>query len=37
MSATFSAGEGERPGRILSGEMAEQPAVLRRVLDRGAL
>ncbi|MEU8352670.1 hypothetical protein, partial [Streptomyces sp. NPDC048845] len=24
------------PGRIMSGEMAEQPAVLRRILDEGA-
>lgn len=24
------------PGRIMSGEMAEQPAVLQRILDRGA-
>ena len=36
MSATFPAEEGERPGRIMSGEMAEQPGVLRRILDRGA-
>lgn len=27
---------GDRPGRIMSGEMAEQPAVLRRILDEGA-
>ncbi|MFF8287914.1 SIS domain-containing protein [Streptomyces sp. NPDC016309] len=26
----------EQPGRIMSGEMAEQPAVLRRILERGA-
>ncbi|MDN3296982.1 SIS domain-containing protein [Streptomyces ficellus] len=26
----------EQPGRIMAGEMAEQPAVLRRILDRGA-
>ncbi|MGW1074340.1 SIS domain-containing protein [Streptomyces sp. NPDC002537] len=26
----------EQPGRIMSGEMAEQPAVLRRILDEGA-
>lgn len=26
----------ERPGRIMSGEMAEQPAVLRRILEEGA-
>jgi glutamine---fructose-6-phosphate transaminase (isomerizing) len=25
-----------RPGRIMSGEMAQQPAVLRRILDEGA-
>ncbi|MFE6663620.1 SIS domain-containing protein [Streptomyces sp. NPDC057697] len=36
MSATPPARESERPGRIMSGEMAEQPAVLRRILDRGA-
>lgn len=36
MSATSSAGQGEQPGRIMSGEMAEQPGVLRRILDRGA-
>ncbi|MEU5048444.1 SIS domain-containing protein [Streptomyces sp. NPDC021096] len=27
---------GERPGLIMSGEMSEQPAVLRRILDEGA-
>ncbi|MFI9581480.1 SIS domain-containing protein [Streptomyces sp. NPDC052236] len=27
----------EQPGRIMSGEMAEQPAVLRRILEEGAL
>lgn len=27
---------GRKPGRIMSGEMAEQPAVLRRILDEGA-
>ncbi len=26
----------EQPGRIMAGEMAEQPAVLRRILDEGA-
>ncbi|MFV2119380.1 SIS domain-containing protein [Streptomyces sp. Act-28] len=26
----------EEPGRIMAGEMAEQPAVLRRLLERGA-
>ncbi|ARZ67949.1 SIS domain-containing protein [Streptomyces sp. HU2014] len=26
----------EKPGRMMSGEMAEQPAVLRRILDEGA-
>ncbi|MER6503850.1 SIS domain-containing protein [Streptomyces sp. NPDC001455] len=36
MAATSSAGESERPGRIMAREMAEQPAALRRVLDRGA-
>ncbi|MEO3975838.1 SIS domain-containing protein [Streptomyces sp. CAU 1734] len=36
MSANQSAEQSERPGRIMSGEMAEQPEVLRRILDRGA-
>ncbi len=36
MSATYRAGEGEQPGRSMSGEMAEQPEVLRRILDREA-
>lgn len=36
MSATNSAAQSERPGRIMSGEMAEQPAVLRRILQEGA-
>ncbi|HCA87159.1 MAG TPA: glucosamine-6-phosphate deaminase [Streptomyces sp.] len=36
MSATSPAQQSERPGRIMSGEMAEQPAVLRRILDEGA-
>ncbi|PZT76572.1 MULTISPECIES: SIS domain-containing protein [unclassified Streptomyces] len=36
MSATHPADDRERPGRIMSGEMAEQPAMLRRILERGA-
>ncbi|MFP3988018.1 SIS domain-containing protein [Streptomyces sp. E11-3] len=36
MSVTTSATQSEQPGRIMAGETAEQPAVLRRVLDRGA-
>ncbi|WP_327353514.1 SIS domain-containing protein [Streptomyces sp. NBC_01304] len=36
MSASTPAPQSERPGRIMSGEMAEQPAVLRRILDKGA-
>ena len=28
--------QSEQPGGIMSGEMAEQPAVLRRILDEGA-
>ncbi|MCX4446926.1 SIS domain-containing protein [Streptomyces sp. NPDC087866] len=37
MSATYpAANDGEWPGRIMSGEMAEQPAMLRRILERGA-
>ncbi|MGW7289393.1 SIS domain-containing protein [Streptomyces sp. NPDC054847] len=36
MSATTSAEHEEHPGRIMSGEMAQQPAVLRRILDEGA-
>ncbi|MFF3453563.1 SIS domain-containing protein [Streptomyces sp. NPDC002730] len=36
MSATSSAEQSERPGRIMSGEMAEQPTVLRRILEEGA-
>ncbi|MGW2590381.1 SIS domain-containing protein [Streptomyces sp. NPDC001515] len=36
MTATYPADENERPGRIMAGEMAEQPAMLRRVLARGA-
>ncbi|MEU5398425.1 SIS domain-containing protein [Streptomyces sp. NPDC005963] len=35
MTAT-SADQSERPGRIMSSEMAEQPEVLRRILSRGA-
>ncbi|GAA2239842.1 SIS domain-containing protein [Streptomyces amakusaensis] len=36
MDATHPADQSEHPGRIMSGEMAEQPEVLRRILDRGA-
>lgn len=36
MSATSPAEESEQPGRIMAGEMAEQPAMLRRILDEGA-
>lgn len=36
MSATTPAQHSEQPGRIMSGEMAEQPAVLRRILAEGA-
>lgn len=39
MSATPPPGpddQDDAPGRIMSGEMAEQPAMLRRILDRGA-
>ncbi|MEW1687809.1 SIS domain-containing protein [Streptomyces sp. NPDC091265] len=36
MSATYPAGEDDAPGRIMSGEMAEQPAMLRRILGQGA-
>lgn len=36
MSATTSAQHDERPGRMMFGEMAEQPAVLGRLLDEGA-
>ncbi|MFD7418363.1 glucosamine-6-phosphate deaminase, partial [Kitasatospora purpeofusca] len=39
MSATPPAdpgGQGDEPGRIMSGEMAEQPAMLRRILEVGA-
>ncbi|RAJ71431.1 glucosamine--fructose-6-phosphate aminotransferase (isomerizing) [Streptomyces sp. Amel2xB2] len=31
-----TARSGSAPGRIMAGEMAEQPAVLRRILDEGA-
>lgn len=36
MSATTPARQQPMPGRIMSGEMAEQPAVLRRILEEGA-
>ncbi|MER6911610.1 SIS domain-containing protein [Streptomyces sp. NPDC000594] len=36
MPTTHPADRSERPGRIMSGEMAQQPAVLRRILDEGA-
>lgn len=36
MSAKTPDARTERPGRIMSGEMAEQPAVLRRILEEGA-
>lgn len=36
MPAPSSHSASERPGRIMSGEMAEQPAVLRRILEQGA-
>ncbi|MEU5185979.1 SIS domain-containing protein [Streptomyces klenkii] len=36
MSDTTAAHHREQPGGIMSAEMAEQPAVLRRILDRGA-
>src|SRR5690606_754273 len=39
MSATPPAdrsGQGDEPGRIMSGEMTEQPAMLRRILEHGA-
>ena len=36
-ASSSSTGSRDRtPGRIMSGEMAEQPAVLRRILDEGA-
>lgn len=36
MTATTPAHLNELPGRIMAREMAEQPAVLRRILDEGA-
>ncbi|MEU4093892.1 SIS domain-containing protein [Streptomyces sp. NPDC026673] len=36
MSATPPARQQPMPGRIMSAEMAEQPAVLRRILEEGA-
>ncbi|CAM5322478.1 Glutamine-fructose-6-phosphate transaminase OS=Streptomyces microflavus OX=1919 GN=Smic_55980 PE=4 SV=1 [Streptomyces microflavus] len=39
MSATPPSGRDDQrdvPGRIMSGEMAEQPAMLRRILEQGA-
>ncbi|MFB7290906.1 SIS domain-containing protein [Actinacidiphila glaucinigra] len=36
MSAPTPTGQQPMPGRIMSGEMAEQPAVLRRILEEGA-
>lgn len=36
MTATTPAPDGELPGRIMAREMAEQPAVLRRILEEGA-
>ncbi|MFT2018218.1 SIS domain-containing protein [Streptomyces sp. 796.1] len=36
MSATTAAQHEDRPGRIMAGEMAEQPEVLRRILEEGA-
>ncbi|MEC4019504.1 SIS domain-containing protein [Streptomyces sp. H27-D2] len=36
MSATTPTQQTEQPGRIMSGELAEQPAVLRRILEVGA-
>jgi glucosamine--fructose-6-phosphate aminotransferase (isomerizing) len=36
MTATTPAPQSELPGRIMAREMAEQPAVLRRILDEGA-
>lgn len=36
MSAPTPDRQSLTPGRIMSGEMAEQPAVLRRILERGA-
>ncbi|MBB5937871.1 SIS domain-containing protein [Streptomyces zagrosensis] len=36
MSATTAAQHNDQPGRIMAGEMAEQPEVLRRILREGA-
>ncbi|MFJ2473300.1 SIS domain-containing protein [Streptomyces sp. NPDC087659] len=36
MSTATSEGHSEQPGRIMSGEIDEQPAVLRRILAEGA-
>ncbi len=36
MSTTPASAESVRLGRIMAGEMAEQPAVLRRILEEGA-
>jgi glucosamine--fructose-6-phosphate aminotransferase (isomerizing) len=36
MTATPPAPDSDLPGRIMAREMAEQPAVLRRILDEGA-
>ncbi|MDF2254579.1 SIS domain-containing protein [Streptantibioticus ferralitis] len=36
MSAPTPTQQDPQPGRIMSGEMAQQPAVLRRILDEGA-
>lgn len=36
MSATPAGAASARPGHIMAGEMAEQPAVLRRILEQGA-
>ncbi|MET9879660.1 SIS domain-containing protein [Actinacidiphila glaucinigra] len=36
MSDPTPTGQQPMPGRIMSGEMAEQPAVLRRILEEGA-
>ncbi|MFF3320642.1 SIS domain-containing protein [Streptomyces sp. NPDC002889] len=36
MSDTMPAENSEHPGRIMAGEMAEQPAVLRHIIEEGA-
>ncbi|MEU0394330.1 SIS domain-containing protein [Streptomyces sp. NPDC006208] len=36
MSAAMPSEHREHPGRIMSGEMAQQPAVLRRIIEEGA-